>query len=420
MYREVLIFNPQNDLALATGGINYVAPPFALQMAADLAVLPAFIAEPGSLLITDSDLDAEWLEHLNATLGLNIHAVKRNQLRHLSDYRIIPWGWCLDIRRRLIKWGANRDSVPSKDEIYYLRGLSHRRVSTLIHMRLQELLGRQLCSAPVELATTGEVMAFVEKHRQCYIKTPWSSSGRGIYHTTDGTSPELEQWCRGALKRQGSLLCEIAFNKTMDFAVEYHCSDGKATVRGYSLFDTDSHSQYSHGEVASSEVLKQRITKQCPILDNVVIALTQVLDELVAAHYTGWLGVDMLLFKNAQRTMHIAQSGTNAKSAGLPPHLSSLQSPLNTGLNPCVELNLRTTMGAITSVLGDRVLAPATTGTFTIEQRSSTSIPWRELQEPVFEKGRLSSGALCLTTPSPTALYRAVLWTNQQSELTTI
>ena len=123
MYREVLIFNPQNDLALATGGINYVAPPFALQMAADLAVLPAFIAEPGSLLITDSDLDAEWLEHLNATLGLNIHAVKRNQLRHLSDYRIIPWGWCLDMRRRLIKWGANRDSVSSKDDIYYLRGL---------------------------------------------------------------------------------------------------------------------------------------------------------------------------------------------------------------------------------------------------------------------------------------------------------
>ena len=77
-------------------------------------------------------------------------------------------------------------------------------------------------------------------------------------------------------------------------------------------------------------------------------------------------------------------------------------------------------MGAVTSVLGDKVLAPATTGTFTIEQRSSTSIPWRELQEPVFEKGRLSSGALCLTTPSPTALYRAVLWTNQQSELTTI
>ena len=40
---NVYIFNPQNDLALASGGINYVAPPFAVQMAHDLAVLPAFM-----------------------------------------------------------------------------------------------------------------------------------------------------------------------------------------------------------------------------------------------------------------------------------------------------------------------------------------------------------------------------------------
>ena len=54
---NLYIFNPQNDLALATGGINYVAPPFAMHMAHDLAVLPAFIAEPGSKLITDSGLN---------------------------------------------------------------------------------------------------------------------------------------------------------------------------------------------------------------------------------------------------------------------------------------------------------------------------------------------------------------------------
>ncbi len=408
MTTNVYIFNPQNDLALATGGINYVAPPFALQMAHDLAVLPAFIAEPGALIITDSDLDSEWLEHLNDTFGLDVHAVKRNELRHMSDYRIMPWGWCLDMRRRLIKWGASRDSLPTKDEIYHLRGLSHRRVSTLIHLRLQELLGQQLCPMPVELATTSEVMAFVKKHRQCYIKTPWSSSGRGIYHTIDGATPELEQWCRGALKRQGSVMCEVALDKTMDFAVEYHCSDGKATMRGYSVFETDSHSQYSQGEVAPTDVLKQKITAQYPHLDEVVTALTQTLNELVAPHYTGWMGVDMILFNaqcynNAQCTMH------NAQSAPLTSPHSTLPSQLKTGLNPCIELNLRPTMGAITSVLGDRIIAPHTTARFVIEQRSSTSDKWSDLPEPVLKEGRLSSGAFALTPPSPTALYRAVL-----------
>ncbi|MBQ2074782.1 MAG: hypothetical protein II462_02365, partial [Muribaculaceae bacterium] len=179
MKTNILIFNPQNDLALATGGINYVAPPFALQMASDLAVLPAWVAQHGSRLITDSDLDAQWLTHLDHTFGLGVTAIKRNELRKLTDYRIMPWGWCLDLRRRLIKWGASTQSVPTKDEIYHLRGLSHRRVTVLIHLRLQELLGKQLCPIPVELAVPSEVDSFVSRHRQCFIKTPWSSSGRG-------------------------------------------------------------------------------------------------------------------------------------------------------------------------------------------------------------------------------------------------
>ena len=397
-------------MALASGGINYVAPPFAVQMARDLAVLPAFIAEPGSLIITDSDLDAEWLEQLDSTFGLDVHAVKRSELRRLSDYRIMPWGWSLDMRRRLLKWGASQENVPSKDEIYHLRGLSHRRVTTLIHLRLQELLGKQLCPTPVELATISEVMAFVEKHRQCFIKTPWSSSGRGIYHTIDGTTPELEQWCRGALKRQGSVMCEVALDKTMDFAVEYHSSNGKAIARGYSVFETDSHSQYSHGEVASHDALKKRITELYPQLDEVVDALTLTLNEMVAPHYNGWLGVDMLLYNNAQSRASgsiILPPTPLYLRGGAEGKISSLD------INPCVELNLRPTMGAVTCMLGDRIVAPGASARFVIEQRSSSSKPWRSLPEPVIKDGRLSAGALCITPQSTAAVYRAVLCSNQ-------
>lgn len=387
MPKEVYIFNPQNDLALASGGTNYVAPPFAMQMAHDLAVLPAFIAPPGSLLITDSDLDSEWLEHLNTTFDLDIHAIKREKIRHLSDYSISPWGWSLDMRRRLIKWGASSNVVPSKEEIEYLRGLSHRRVSVLIHLRLQELLGRALCPAPVELSLTEDILDFVKQHRQCFIKTPWSSSGRGIYHTTSGISTELEQWCKGATKRQGSVLCEVALDKVMDFAVEFQCRQGKAEAKGFSVFVTDSHSQYSHGIVAQTNTLKEKITNLYPDIDEVVEALTQVLDELVAPHYNGWTGVDMLLFKGED---------WNGKNEEI------------TGINPCVELNLRPTMGAITSVIGDTLISPGKTATFRIEQRNGTE-QWPQKKKPVIENHRLLSGDMCLTTPSDTALYRAIL-----------
>ena len=82
------------------------------------------------------------------------------------------------------------------------------------------------------------------------------------------------------------------------------------------------------------------------------------------------------------------------------------------GINPCVEMNLRPTMGAVTSVLGERVLAKGATGTFAIEQRASTSEPWRPLPAAVVKDCRLASGALCLTTSSPSAMYRAVLEVN--------
>ena len=382
MPRDIYLFNPQNDLALATGGINYVPPPFAVQMATDLALLPAFIAPAGSLVITDSDVDRRWLEHLNATLALDIQAVGRSELRHLTDYRVMPWGWCLDLRRRLLKWGASSDSVPSKDEIYHLRGLSHRRLTILIHMYLSELMGTVLSPVPVELAVTEEVMAFVAHHRECFIKTPWSSSGRGIYHTTAGVAPELEQWCRGALKRQGSLLCEVALDKIMDLGVEFYSEGGNITLRGLSVFTTDSHSQYSYGTVAPTEVLKQRITKLYPQFDDVTKALGSVLERLVAPHYNGWLGVDMLLYRKDDGTV---------------------------GIDPCVEMNLRPTMGAVANVLGDTVLAPGAEGRFTIEHRSSTGDSWRPLPEPVIERHRLKSGALLLTPSHNTSHYRAVL-----------
>ena len=363
-------------------------------MAADLAVLPAFIAERGSLIITDSDDDARWLEQLNDTFNFDVHAIKRSELRDLGKCQIRPWGWCLDLRRRLVKWGASRESLLTKDEIYHLRGLSHRRISVLIHLRLQELLGKELCPAPVELATTDEVLDFVRQHRNCYIKTPWSSSGRGIYHATNGVSPELEPWCRGALKRQGSVLCEVALDKVMDFAVEFYAEHGKAQARGFSVFVTDSHSQYSHGIVAEKGVLKDRITELYPNLDEVVDAMTQVVDEIIAPHYSGWFGIDMLLYNKGVNRIGAHLGETDAASIGI---------------DPCVELNLRPTMGAVTAMLGERVLAPGRTATFHIEQRTNTSEPWSQECNATIENGRLQSGTLCLTPPSDFALYRALL-----------
>jgi len=382
---DIYIFNPQNDLALADGGVNYVAPPFAMQLAHDMAVLPAFIAPAGALLITDSAADAQWLEHLDSTFDMHVSAIERKRLRHVGNGRIMPWGWSLDLRRRLIKWGLDPAMLPSAKQVEVMRQLSHRRTSIILHKRLQQLLGTSLCPAPVELATLNQVVNFVTQHHDCYIKTPWSSSGRGIYHATAGASSELMQWCSGAIKRQGSVLCEVALSNIQDFAVEFFSQGGKVALQGYSVFSTDSHSQYRSGMVASSHVLNQQISQRYSHFNEVVEALSQALNDIVAPHYTGWLGVDMLLYNTTQGVISI---------------------------NPCVELNLRPTMGAVTCMLGNSLLAEGTTGTFSFEQRLNSNQPWTSPSNAVVDGGRLSHGNLCLTTPSPTALYRAILTVN--------
>ncbi len=251
--------------------------------------------------IADSDADARWLERLNGLLALDVHAIGRRELSHLTGYRIMPWGWCLDLRRRLVKWGADRQLLPTKDEIYHLRGLSHRRLTINIHLRLQELLR---CQATSHSGGTVESI---------------------------GCSPSKIEGARG------SMTASTAGNHTPQ------------SLR------------------ASSSILEEQLScsgSKCSSPSKIEGAGGSMTHQFLAG---------------AMR------------------------------LNPCVELNLRPTMGAVTSVLGDRVVAPGCIGSFCIEQRSSASEPWRSHAAPVIENGRLRGGTLCLTTPSDTALYRALL-----------
>ena len=171
---------------------------------------------------------------------------------------------------------------------------------------------------------------------------PWSGSGKGIYRVIDpmGDSHVL-RWIDGALKRQGSLLCEVGLERVQDFAIECECRNGKTHLTGYSIFDSDFHSQFGKGRVAPMEELHQLLLKQYSSLDQVVNRIIKVLDIIIVPHYNGPLGVDMMLYRDDHG--HIA-------------------------LNPCVEVNLRMTMGMVTAAMGNR---HGLRGTFSIISEES-------------------------------------------------
>ena len=157
---------------------------------------------------------------------------------------------------------------------------------------------------------------------------PWSGSGKGIYRVIEpNLDNHVPRWIDGALKRQGSLLCEVGLDRVQDFAVECECRDGKTVLTGYSVFDSDFHSQFGTGRVAPMEELHHFLLSRYPGLDKVVNNVLKAIDGIIAPHYNGPLGIDMMLYRDDE--------------GGI-------------ALYPCVEINLRITMGMVTAAMGSR------------------------------------------------------------------
>lgn len=321
---DVYLFNPEHDLALAHGAHNYTAPPFARQLRHDLRLLPAWLAPAGSYIAIPDDCpieeDRRWLiDH-----HLEIIPVPIGKIANLGPCHLHPWGWDATVRHQLLQAGVSPDYLPTDEQLDWIRRLSHRRMTIAIH----QALGNVFSPPPVELSQYDAVEQFMHDHPGCYLKMPWSGSGKGIYRVLDPTGDNhVPRWIEGALKRQGSLLCEVGLDRVQDFAIELLCRDGVTMLMGYSVFDNDFHSQFGTGRVAPREELHEMLLGLYPDLDPVIGQVIMVMNDLIAPHYNGPLGIDMMLYWN--------QNGRIA-------------------INPCVEINLRMTMGMVTAAMGDR------------------------------------------------------------------
>ena len=335
---DVYLFNPEHDLALAHGEHNYTAPPFARQFRHDLRLLPAWLAPAGSYIALPDDApldeDRRWLSAHN----LDVTPVTISQIADLGPCRIHPWGWDAALRYQLLQLGISPEYLPTDGQLDWIRRLSHRRTTIAVH----QALGNAFSPPPIELKTQEDVVNFMHAHLGCYLKMPWSGSGKGIYRVIDPVSDNhVPRWIAGALKRQGSLLCEVGLDRVQDFAVECECRDGKTVLTGYSVFDSDFHSQFGTGIVAPMAELHEMLLEQCPELDKIINNVLIALDIIIAPHYSGPVGIDMMLYRDEKGSI---------------------------ALNPCVEINLRMTMGMVTAAMGGR---HNLRGRFTIENTST-------------------------------------------------
>lgn len=320
MSRRLHIFNPDTDFALAAKSDFYTPPRSVATLRDRNALFPATYAKEGdAILILDpagsGDLSRlPW--HDTATRkGLEtIVLTEKETGRDFSDFTACPWGWNRVIRRFLADNFPSLRGVPDTGAIERITALSHRRTTIAMH-RLMRCSLTDGIGEPREFLDTEEAMAAFREERDMFFKMPWSSSGRGIIRTDDLTERHVEPWVRGAIANQGSVMGETALDKKLDFATEWVCGNGEVRFMGYSVFETSRRGKYKRNIDATQSDLLDMIREAAPGFGNDMIELQRdAIAEVVAPGYSGPLGIDMLATRDGR-------------------------------INPCVEMNLRMTMG---------------------------------------------------------------------------
>ncbi len=315
------VFNPEHDLALAAHRSNFTAPHAGRALRVDLGFLPACWAEQGDAVLVEDAASARIRFH-RLSAGAKKHLpdplfVTKNDLSGLAIDGVEPWGWNLALRAQLLRYGVKESLLPTTDEIEEIRKLSHRSFSARV---LHEINVSGTIGDAYLCTTFDEIEEKLAKHPRLVLKAPWSSSGRGIrFLLSAEMTPSLRGWVKNTLRTQGSVMIEPYYNKVKDFGMEFFADEaGQVHYLGLSLFHT-ANGAYTGNILASEEVKREMLSRyiSLDILCAVQESLTSIIGRLLGSKYHGPLGVDMMMVKVDGEVL----------------------------VHPCVEINMRRTMG---------------------------------------------------------------------------
>lgn len=378
---RMYIFNPENDMALASFSPYYKMPEAVRRMTHDLQWLPAWYAPYGSVVKTDESAQRYGCFHAGLLKGVRFS-------ERWTGQEVCPWGWSPALIHRLRTEGVDEAILPDADYLEKVRVFSGRQCVVGILEHFPQAEGFCGSAAVCRMPETVERLA--AQYGSAVLKAPWSGSGRGLTMLSQGRiTPSVRGWIQRILRTQGELMVEPFYQKAADFAMEFRVTDGgELSFAGYSLFETDRCGNYKSNLLASDAEIEKRLSAwiAVPLLHKVRQRLLSVLQNLLQGWYKGCLGIDMMIC--------VQPDGSFA-------------------LHPCVEINLRMNMGLVARTVSDRYLQPGTMGRYVVEcyhtdgealaaHRAFTS------RYPLsVVDGKISSGYLSLTPVTTHTRYQA-------------
>lgn len=325
-------------------------------------------------------LNVQMMEHDLAEL---VNLLPQTQIFY-SEYAPV-WGW----NRSFVNKLKGLPGLPTDEQLADIRRLSSRRtaVEMLPAIRKQLPEGTTIGESWFVKNEQDLEKCIKDNYRRMIFKAPYSGSGRGL-RLVD--RDELGSLNLKVHKSQGGVVVEPYYSgKVADFALEYLCTPSEVSFLGLSLFSTDERNVYSGNVIAPQSVLWQRLNNMVLSFDfeQLINVVKKELACRFIGHYLGPIGVDMMIVQGDER---------NAKYY----------------IHPCVEVNVRRTMGELSLHLLS-LLAEGAEGLFRLIYNKDSDTLRRMVDDmPTAEydnDGRLVSGVHLLTPLAEDTHFVALL-----------
>ena len=327
------ILNLEHDLCLACGERNFIPPRAVVEFAQRCRWVERFMRAPEG-----------------------------------EGWKIVPWGWNIQLKERLLKEGVPAAELPSDAELEFIKESSRREmaVELLEYLNVRydgnwgedgklyeagslgdrESGGRMVSSRYRIVAhSLREIEEFLEKRGRVVLKAPLSGSGKGVRFVTGKLMETDRGWSRRTLESQGAVIVEERLDVVQEFAMLFEVGAGGIKFLGYSMFYA-SNGAYKGNLLVSNGYIEDKLAgimgnatcresggsvepgmqgnpNECVLGETLAQIRENVagfLQEKLCGRYTGFVGVDMFLYRGGEGRIMV---------------------------NPAVEINLRMTMGLI-------------------------------------------------------------------------
>lgn len=407
--KQILLFNPEHDLALANGDRHFIAPRNIREMAHDLADIMEAI-------LPSSDSESSFISPL-------------------ASAHPVPWGWDPAVVEQFKRMGITAQELPTDDALAALSRRSERITAHQILCNFRKahtdnaFIGESLVAR-----TFDEIADFAERHQHILLKAPLSGSGKGLRHVnkeglplspSGGGTPEsseqsgggmlslssslkkVESWANALIRRHGYLTAEPYYNKVQDFAMEFIADATGCHFIGYSYFITDGHGRYIASRLMSDAKAEDLLCTYVPrkalhkIRQWMILHHTDIIpSEWDTTRHPLPFGIDMMIVRESQQsTVNSLQSMVNHPDGNSEFRIQNSKFTIH----PCVEINLRMNMGIIAHEIYRHHLTPDAEGMFRIARfPDNTSLrafhdEQTSLHPTTYRDNRLASGYKAIT-----------------------